>query len=544
MPDIFDYLKSPTCWVIFLGCFVVTTFLTPWVMAFAEWLGGIEGGGYRKIHQSPTPLLGGLAVSIPFVAVALGSRSQKTSMFHVVGEHSWDFIVLSVGCIAITVLGVVDDVRGMRARHKLFGQILVAVLVACSGYAIKAINVPLIGVISLDHTMGMGFLLTVLWIVGITNAVNIIDGMDGLAAGVSLIAAASLAVLAGFHGTPFVVLLCVALSGSLLAFLRFNWHPARIFLGDTGSMFLGFALATLSLMGSYKSHGTVLMLAAVMALGIPIFETLISIIRRYAGGFPIFTGDARHTHHRLMRMGMSQRQVAWVLYAGGLLCLAAAVLEVVLPKESPQSLIPTAIFLVTLMSIAAAAGYTTSIAAKFQRRKETMRQLAFARYAAMTLVPGASHQTVSRVMGLICEEFGLGFVAMEFDGGRGRIASVDPADSLHIVAPHSALDRFFVKASDGSHVEVAFQHSHGVSSIERHITTACLVRIFEGISRGFLDDVAPKVQDEELLPGVSVLLPHKSESSPAGQPGTLKAVPPPPVPVEAMTDGTRVENTN
>lgn len=498
MLDITRYLESPTCWVVFLGCFGATTLLTPVVMRVARRLGAIEHSGYRRLHKSPTPLLGGLAVSIPFVVVSLVCLSEKTGIFRAVGGHAWDFVVLAVGCTAISTLGVVDDLRGMRARHKLLGQVFAAALVAFSGYCIRAINIPLVGVVSLDGVMGLGTLLTILWIVGITNAVNLIDGMDGLATGVSLITIASLAVLAGLNGSSFVVLLCIALAGSLLAFLRFNWYPARIFLGDTGSMFLGFALATLSLMGSYKSQGAVLMLAAVMALGIPIFETLISMVRRYAGGFPIFSPDSRHTHHRLLRMGMSQRQAAAVLYAAGLLCFAAAVLEVMMPKDFPQSLIPSGIFVVTLVSIAVVAGYARTIAVKFHHRRETRRRLAFARYATMTLVPGASHQTVSRVMDLICEEFGLNFVAMEFDGERGRIASADFPDDLHIVAHPRSVERFFVKASDGGRVEVVFQQGREAGSVDHHTDAACLAQVFEGISMAFLREAVSRTKHGEL----------------------------------------------
>lgn len=543
MLDIAVYVKSPTCWVIFLGCFTATTFLTPVVIGLAHWLGGIEGDGYRKIHKSPTPLLGGLAVSIPFLAVVLACLTERTGMFQAVGGHTYDFVVLAVGCVGISTLGVVDDLHGMRVRHKLLGQVLAATLVAFSGYAIRGINIPLVGEISFEGIPGLGGMLTILWVVGVTNAVNLIDGMDGLAAGVSLIATASLAVLAGLNGSSFVVLLCIALAGSLLAFLRYNWHPARIFLGDTGSMFLGFALATLSLMGSYKAHGAVLMLAAVMALGIPIFETLISMVRRYAGGFPIFSGDLRHTHHRLLLMGMSQRQAAALLYAGGLLCFAAAVLDAMLPKDSPQSLIPSGIFMVTLVSIAVVAGYTTTIAVKFRHRQETLRHLAFARYATMTLVPGASHQTVSRVMGLICEEFGLNFVAVEFDGGRGRIASADLPDNFHIVAHPRSIERFFVKASDGSRIEVVFQQSREAGSVERHTVAVCLAQVFEGISRALLRETAPRMRHGEPTPGIAVLLPHGTDHSHTDRLGIGMARTDS-VPVETLNGEARVEHNN
>jgi UDP-GlcNAc:undecaprenyl-phosphate GlcNAc-1-phosphate transferase len=539
---IFEYFTSPTCWAILLGCFAATSLLTPVVMVFAHWLGGVEGGGYRKIHKSPTPLLGGLAIAIPFIAVALASLSEKTGLFRAVGGQAWDFVVLAGGGAAITALGVFDDVRGMRARYKLLGQILIATLVAFSGYAIGAINIPLVGVISLEHFAGLGSLLTILWIVGITNAVNIIDGMDGLATGVSLIAAASLAAVAGINGSPFVVLLCVALSGSLLAFLRYNWHPARIFLGDTGSMFLGFALSTLSLMGSYKAQGAVLMLAAVMALGIPIFETIISMVRRGAAGLPIFAADAGHTHHRLLRMGMSQRQAAAVLYTGGLLCFAAAVLDAMRPKEFPASLIPSGIFIVTLFSIVVVAGYTQAIAAKFRCRQETMRHLALARYAAMTLVPGASHQTVARIMDLLCREFGLNFVAVELDGGRGRLGSADLPDNHHLFVHPRSVERFFVKASDGAGVEVIYQHSSEVSVIQRRTTAACLDQVFAGIRAELLEDLTPKAKEEELLPGIAIYA-GRADLASTAPPGAVKT-PVASVPVEVTKDESRIKHTN
>ena len=229
-------------------------------------------------------------------------------------------------------------------------------------------------------------------------------------------------------------------------------------------------------------------------------------------------------------------------YAGGFLCLAASVLEA-MPETFPKSLIPSGIFAVTLLSIAVVAGYTKSIVAKFRRRQETVRHLAFARYAAMTLVPGASHQTVSRVMGLICEEFGLGFVAVEFDGGHGRIASVDLPDNLSLTTPSRPTERFSVKASDGGHVEVVFHHSREAGAVERHIVSACLARIFDGISMELLEEMAPRAREGELLPGITVLLPHRADSVPANRPGAAKVVKTVVAP-DALSDEIRVEHTS
>jgi UDP-N-acetylmuramyl pentapeptide phosphotransferase/UDP-N-acetylglucosamine-1-phosphate transferase len=322
--------------------------------------------------------------------------------------------------------------------------------------------------------------------------------MDGLASGVSLIATLSLGTIAALNGNPFVVLFCIALSGSLLAFLRYNWHPAQIFLGDTGSMFLGFVLASVSLMGAYKSQGAVLVLGAVMALGIPIFETFISMLRRYLGGFPIFSADSRHTHHRLLRKGMTQHQAAIILYAGGLLCFAASVLSVLLPAGSFSSLIPVAVFIVTLIGIAAIAGYTTTIAVKFRRRQETLRRLAFAKYASMTLIPGVTPPSVRHVMDLMCREFELNFVVVLFAEGARRITSSGlPEDPNIVVHPHS-VERFNVKASDGSHVEVLYQHNYDAGYIGKHIVASCLANIFEGINSNLPTEIVGPSEGDKL----------------------------------------------
>lgn len=476
-----SYLLSPTCWVIFLGCFAATTCLTPLAIWLAHRVGAVEGSGYRKIHSGAIPRLGGLAVALPVLAVALACTTEAAGMFRVLGERRSDLLILVAGGVIILALGVMDDVRGLRARHKLLVEIMVGLLVALSGNAISAVNLPLVGVLDLGGAVGIGTLLTVLWVVGVTNAVNIIDGMDGLASGVGLIAAASLAVIAALNGSPFVVLLDLALVGSLLAFLRHNWHPAKVFLGDTGSLFLGYSLATISLMGSCKSTGAVLLCSSVMALGIPIFETLISITRRYLGGFPLFGADSLHTHHRLLRRGLTQRQAAVLLYTASLGCMLAAILGNIFSMESFGSLIPVVIMAFTLGGIVAVAGYTRSIINKYGFRRDTMRYMALSRYAAMSLGPETTLQEAQRVLDLMVCELELLFLELRFDCGHASVCSTEASRDPDAAPRPGETVRFNVKAADGGPVEVSFQHAKKANPLRHHTINACLASVFEGL---------------------------------------------------------------
>ncbi len=476
-----SYMVSPTCWAIFIGCFAATTCLTPLAIRLAHRLGAVEGGGYRKIHHHTIARLGGLAVALPVLAVALACTTETAGMFRAIGDRRMDLFILVAGGVVILVLGVLDDVRGVRARHKLLVEIMAGLLVALSGNAVSAVNLPLVGVVHLGGVVGVGTLLTVLWVVGITNAVNIIDGLDGLASGVGLIAAATLAVIAGLNGSPFVVLLDLALIGSLLAFLRYNWHPAKVFLGDTGSLFIGYTLATVSLMGSYKSAGAVLLCSSVMALGIPIFETLLSMVRRYLGGFPLFCADSNHTHHRLLRRGLSQRQTATILYAAALGCMVAAILGQVVAMESAESLIPVTIMVFTLGGIIAVAGYTKSLIARYGFRRDTMRFMALARYAAMSLESEISVKDAQRVLDLMACELGLLCLGLRFASGRAGIASTGAARDPDAPFKSGETMKFNLKAKDGSAVEVSFQYAEKAGSVRHAATSACLASAFDGL---------------------------------------------------------------
>jgi UDP-GlcNAc:undecaprenyl-phosphate GlcNAc-1-phosphate transferase len=241
-------------------------------------------------------------------------------------DHRWVQIGTVVGGgAAICAVGALDDVRSVRSLYKLAAQVFVAIFAFVCGFQIQAIQLPLFGTLQ----MGVFALpVTVLWIVGVTNAVNLIDGLDGLAAGVTFFAAFTSFVIASISGSVFVALTMAALMGALVGFLFFNFNPARIFMGDSGSYFLGFVLATTALAGGglqQKASTAVSLLVPVLALGVPIFDTLFSMFRRVLERRPIFSADRGHVHHRLLDIGLTHRRAVIFLYGVSSLLAAGAI---------------------------------------------------------------------------------------------------------------------------------------------------------------------------------------------------------------------------
>jgi len=215
------------------------------MMSLARRVGIVDRGCHRSIHSGVVPLLGGLAIALPFLALVL--LVSLSGMLPMDGAFNAEFLpVFLIGCAAVLALGIVDDFRPLTARTKLLFQVLIAIFVCLSGLSLDRIFVPFFGIVNLPPTLATA--LAVAWIVGIINSVNLIDGMDGLATGVCLIASLGIAVLAALSGNLGVACLCLALSAGLGGFLLFNFHPARIFLGDTGSMFLGFVIAVFAIL--------------------------------------------------------------------------------------------------------------------------------------------------------------------------------------------------------------------------------------------------------------------------------------------------------
>lgn len=323
---------------------VLVLVVTPFVRRWAFKCGALDRPDPRKVHDRVMPRLGGLAVYTGFVVAVLLTR-----------ELTIQVAGLIAGGTLIVLLGILDDTRGVSPRFKLAGQVLAALAIMPFGLKVEFLTNPLS-----DEMIALGWLavpVTVLWLVSVTNAVNLIDGLDGLAGGTSCIAALTLAGVVWIDvrangGTPGqwdALALALILAASALGFLRYNFYPARIFLGDSGSMFLGFSLAALSVMGMAKSATFISIFVPIVILGIPILDTFFAIIRRYTEHRPIFSPDREHLHHRLVELGLSHRQAVLCIYAVSLvLGLSAILLTILTPKE--------AVFLLVLLSTAAYIG--------------------------------------------------------------------------------------------------------------------------------------------------------------------------------------------
>ena len=287
---------------------------TPVFMRLAVAIGAVDRPGTRKVHALVVPRLGGLAVVLAFLA-ALGvsfwadpviGRELRTDQ-----AYSNVMVLLGTGAL-IFLVGLVDDIWRLRARLKLVGQVVAALCVCACDVRIESIGVE--GLFYLEFGW-LSWPLTMLWLVGITNAVNLIDGLDGLASGTSAIACAVIATFAFVTGHTAVALMMLAMLGALSGFLFYNFNPAMVFLGDCGSMFIGFSLATVSVMSAKQSGTLVGMALAVLALGVPFFDTFFSIMRRMLDRRSLFAPDRCHTHHRLMDSGWSHRGAVLALCA-------------------------------------------------------------------------------------------------------------------------------------------------------------------------------------------------------------------------------------
>ncbi len=291
----------------------VAYFITPRVKDLAIKLGALDAPDDRKVHTRPIPRMGGLAIYAGFVLAVLASM-------HV----SREIMGLLVGGTVILIVGIIDDLKPLPARVKLLGQIVAAAVLVMFDIRIEWLTNPFGEMLYVDY---LAIPLTIIWVVSLTNTVNLIDGLDGLAAGVSTIAAVTILLVALQLNFVTVAILTAALAGSAFGFLQHNFNPAKIFMGDTGSMFLGYMLAAISILGAVKSAATIALIVPIVALGLPILDTAFAIIRRYMSGRPIFKPDKGHLHHRLLEMGLTQKQAVLLMYViSGCLGLSAIAL--------------------------------------------------------------------------------------------------------------------------------------------------------------------------------------------------------------------------
>lgn len=354
-----------------LAALVLALVLTPVIKKLAIRWGAVDEPNERKVHRQVMPRMGGVAIYLSFMLVVLATQPLTRPVIGLLVGGSW-----------IIVLGILDDIRGLSPKVKLLGQIIGAGILVAFGYKVEFITNPFS-----EGTLMLGKLavpLTIFWIIGVTNAINLIDGLDGLAAGTSGIAALTMAavVVSEFflHGdvvssSMMVIPLALILTGSILGFLRYNFNPAQIFMGDSGSMFLGFTLSAMAIAGLTKGATVISVFIPFVILGIPICDTLFAIVRRFLNQRPIFQADKNHLHHCLLERGLSHRQTVLLIYGiNGMLGLSAVLLTR-LNNDQAMLLIAGLAFVVLLgANRLGVTGARSAVIRKLQDRQTTLHR--------------------------------------------------------------------------------------------------------------------------------------------------------------------------
>jgi UDP-GlcNAc:undecaprenyl-phosphate/decaprenyl-phosphate GlcNAc-1-phosphate transferase len=312
---------------VFLLAALLALLITPLVRRAVVRLGMVDRPNARRVNTRPIPRGGGFAIAAAFLLVAMPFvllNEEQDWIPTPLNIEAADLVALFVGGLAAAVIGVIDDLFDLRARWQLAGQIVLAIAGVALGVGISVVNNPFgEGVIRFSQPFSVGF--TVFWIVGMINSINWIDGLDGLSSGIALIACVTLGLisLTTQVGQPLIAVLCFALAGALAGFLRWNFHPAKIFSGTTGVQFVGYTLAVLSIMGSAK------VAVALLVLGVPIIDTFWIIVGRLSQRRSPFSPDRSHIHHRLLDIGLSHRDTVLVIYA---ICAALGVLALLVSE--------------------------------------------------------------------------------------------------------------------------------------------------------------------------------------------------------------------
>ena len=344
VPD--DEVKMITRYLILcLSSCGLALFVTPILRHAAIENGVLDQPNERKIHKNAVPRVGGIAVVISFftsiaIAYLLFRPQLNESMAYLTG--------LCIGTIVISITGIWDDLWSLTARRKMVGQVAAALILVPFGFVIRRLNLPFVGTIDVGWQVGVS--LTVFWVVGIVNTINFIDGMDGLAAGVTVTIAAALFIVSVMNHHLLMAIVCLIVAGSALGFLRYNFHPASIFMGDCGAMFLGLALAAVSVRVMFQSSSpTTISFVPVLIFGVPIADTTWAIMRRLRKRESPFHADSFHTHHRLFDIGFTQRRVAIILYIASIVCVSAGIIIAVTDSEMLAVVLSACILAATLI---------------------------------------------------------------------------------------------------------------------------------------------------------------------------------------------------
>ena len=293
-------------------CLVFGLIVTPFIIKISFKLNAVDMPGHRKVHKVPIPTLGGLAIFFSFLAGLLIIQPQ--SSYH---------LAIVIGALLMIILGFMDDLYHLTAKAKFLFQVTIACLVVFWGdLQVSFINLPFGGQLEFGW---LSIIVTIFWIVGITNDINLIDGLDGLSAGISAIVLLTIGSMAIIMDNVYVLSMSIILFWSILGFLPYNFHPAKTFMGDTGSLFLGYMIAVLSLLG-FKNVTFISFVIPILILAVPIFDTVVAIIRRLVQKRPIASPDSSHLHHKLLQLGMTHRQAVLFMYLLSSLFSFAAIL--------------------------------------------------------------------------------------------------------------------------------------------------------------------------------------------------------------------------
>jgi len=307
--------------IAFLLAFITAYVITPYTIRLAKKIGAVDvPKDKRKIHQNSIPRLGGLAViagfTVSIIYLLIVMSMEGTLVLTGPDNYYIKLIGFALGGLVLSIFCFIDDLKGIRPFVKLIGQIIAAIIVTYSGIRIDQIFIHSIEDIITSDVLS--FVITVVWIIGITNAINLIDGLDGLSSGIGIISCVSLLIIFTLNGSPLIsIILITALAGALVGFIPFNFNPAKTFIGDTGANFLGYSLSIISILGVAKTYTAIVLIAPLIIFAIPLLDTGFAIIRRiiktrsFKG---VFEADRGHLHHRILKHGYDQKQTVFMLY--------------------------------------------------------------------------------------------------------------------------------------------------------------------------------------------------------------------------------------
>ena len=340
--------------IAFMLAFITTFVITPYTIKLAKKLGAVDTPkDERRVNTVTMPRLGGLAIIAGFVVsiVYLLIILNIENSLNIFEDNMYiKLIGFFIGGIIISSVCFVDDLKDLPPLVKLAAQILAAVIVVACGLKINNINIPFFDKIGLPNAFAI--ILTIGWIVGVTNAINLIDGLDGLSSGIALISCVSMLIIFALNGSPIIaILLITALAGAISGFLPFNFNPAKTFMGDAGSNFLGYCLSVISIFGVAKTYTLVVVVAPLIVLGLPVVDTIVAIFRRIIKGKSIkaiMQADKGHLHHKLLKMGFSQREAVLIMYA---ITAALGLFAIVLLESGIWKAISFLILVVAIIAI-------------------------------------------------------------------------------------------------------------------------------------------------------------------------------------------------